>query len=229
MMRNDDHVFNGSIPDEIAENWEELFPEFDDLNHEEILQQQESVYQSLKGYGRSFHRNDWCHFSAHESESSGHDGFDSQLALDEALARSLEELEEDLDDLNISHSDATESREVSSREENAVTHVNEDLTQDDVDPDHMTYEQLVALGESSCPHKGLSEEVISRLPTSKYKMGFLSKQKEEKECVICCMPYKDKDKMTTLPCTHEYHKECIGRWLLLNKCCPVCKKDLSED
>ena len=40
MMRNGEHFLNGTIPAEIAENLNEFFPEFGDLNYEEVLQHQ---------------------------------------------------------------------------------------------------------------------------------------------------------------------------------------------
>ncbi|GFZ15297.1 hypothetical protein Acr_24g0014870 [Actinidia rufa] len=115
MMRNGEHFLNGTIPAEIAENLNEFFPEFGDLNYEEVLQHQESVYQSFQGnndsnrerisyYGQS---SDSSQFSGQEREPSRQESLDSQLALDEALARSLQELEDNFDDLNISQSSST--------------------------------------------------------------------------------------------------------------------------
>ncbi|GFY84254.1 hypothetical protein Acr_03g0010280 [Actinidia rufa] len=112
MMRNGEHSLNGTIPAEIAENLKEFFPEFGDLNYEEVLQHQESVYQSLKGNNdsnkerrsSSCQSSDSSQFSGQEREPSRQESFDSQLALDEAVARSLQELEDNFDDLNISQS-----------------------------------------------------------------------------------------------------------------------------
>ncbi|KAJ6385319.1 hypothetical protein OIU77_028487 [Salix suchowensis] len=51
--------------------------------------------------------------------------------------------------------------------------------QDDVDPDNMTYEELIDLGDTvGTQSKGLSPELISLLPTSKCKLGsFFSRKK----------------------------------------------------
>ncbi|PSR93411.1 E3 ubiquitin ligase BIG BROTHER like [Actinidia chinensis var. chinensis] len=239
MMRNGEHFLNGTIPAEIAENLNEFFPEFGDLNYEEVLQHQESVYQSFQGnndsnrerisyYGQS---SDSSQFSGQEREPSRQESLDSQLALDEALARSLQELEDNFDDLNISQSSstATENRELSSRE-TPSTSINQTIRGDDVDPDNMTYEQLQLLGESvGSANKGLSEQLISRLRHFKYKKGILSKKKEKQECVICCMAFKNGEKLIYLPCAHQYHSKCITRWLQLNKNCPVCQMEVSED
>ena len=76
---------------------------------------QESVYQSLKGNNDSDKERRSCHgqssdssqFSGQEHEPSRQESLDSLLALDEALARSLQELEDSFDDLNISQSSST--------------------------------------------------------------------------------------------------------------------------
>ncbi|KAA8539887.1 hypothetical protein F0562_026579 [Nyssa sinensis] len=219
------------ISAEIAENFSELFPEHGDLSYEEVLQQQEIVYQSLIGndrnmgctcdYGQS---SNWSQFSGQEGESSPGRNVESQLALDEALARSLQELGDDLDDLYIS--ETTGNTGVSSSG-TPVRSVSPDLRQDDIDPDDMTYEELQGLGDSiGFESKGLSEELISRLPSCKYKTGLFSKKKEKEQCVICCMVYKNGVSLTTLPCAHQYHSECIQRWLKMNKNCPVCNVEV---
>ncbi|XP_057481397.1 E3 ubiquitin ligase BIG BROTHER-related-like isoform X1 [Actinidia eriantha] len=239
MMRNGEHSLNGTIPAEIAENLKEIFPEFGDLNYEEVLQHQESVYQSLKGNNdsnkerrsSSGQSSDSSQFSGQEREPSRQESFDSQLALDEAVARSLQELEDNFDDLNISQSssNATENTEFSSRE-TPSTSINQTPRGDDVDPDNMTYEQLQLLEESvGSVNKGLSEQLISRLPYFKYKTGILSKKKEKQECVICCMKFKHGDKLISLPCAHQYHSKCITHWLQLKNNCPVCQNEVSED
>lgn len=237
MVRNDDHFPDGAIPAEIAVNLNEFLPEFDDLNYEELLNYQECVYQSLQGYGRNNDRRPYTgqssnssQFSGHEGQSSTHGSLDIQLALDEALARSLQ-LEDNFDDFNISQSTstATGNREVSSRE-TPVTPVNRNVTQDDIDPDNMTYEQLRSLEESvGSESTGLSKELISRLPNFKYKVGMFSKKKEKQECVICCMMYKNGEKLIALPCAHQYHSKCITSWLKLRKLCPVCQEEVCED
>ncbi|KAF2319521.1 hypothetical protein GH714_016814 [Hevea brasiliensis] len=55
--------------------------------------------------------------------------------------------------------------------------------QDDIDPDNMTYEELLDLGETvGTQSRGLSQELISLLPTSKCKFGsfFLRKKSGER-------------------------------------------------
>ncbi|GKU88659.1 hypothetical protein SLEP1_g2896 [Rubroshorea leprosula] len=100
--------------------------------------------------------------------------------------------------------------------------------QDNVDPDNMTYEELLDLGEAvGTQSRGLSQELIDLLPTSKCKSGgFFSRKKSKESCVICQMRYKKGDGQIKLPCLHVYHSECISKWLGINKICPICNKEV---
>ncbi|KAK4372174.1 hypothetical protein RND71_007558 [Anisodus tanguticus] len=57
----------------------------------------------------------------------------------------------------------------------------QDILEDDLDPDNMTYEELLDLGETvGTQSRGLPEELISLLPTTKYKSnGIFSRKKSE--------------------------------------------------
>ncbi|KAL8095930.1 E3 ubiquitin ligase BIG BROTHER-related-like isoform X1 [Apium graveolens] len=245
MMRNvdfQDPYSRGNIPAEIAENWREFFPEHEDFSCEEVLVQQESVYLSIQESGKNkrststfSHSSGRSHLVAQEGESSHGGSNDSQVALDEALARSLQELGDDFDNfypLERNGAGAgTRTTEVSTVETPArhLQAARHNLTQDDIDPDNMTYEQLQSLGESiGSENKGLPEELIARLPTFKYKSGIFSKKKKE-ECVICCMAYTSGERLINLPCAHQYHSACIKRWLSVNKQCPVCQTEVQDE
>lgn len=96
--------------------------------------------------------------------------------------------------------------------------------QDDIDPDTMTYEELLDLGEAvGTQSRGLSQELINLLPTSKHKSGgIFSRKKSVDRCVICQMRYKRGDRQINLPCKHAYHMDCGSKWLSINKTCPIC-------
>ncbi|GMH04420.1 hypothetical protein Nepgr_006259 [Nepenthes gracilis] len=96
--------------------------------------------------------------------------------------------------------------------------------QNNIDPDNMTYEELLDLGEAvGTQSRGLSQELIKLLPTSRYKVGgFFSRKKIKERCVICMLSYKMGDPQITLPCKHVYHKKCGTKWLSISKACPVC-------
>ncbi|KAG7570067.1 Zinc finger RING-type [Arabidopsis thaliana x Arabidopsis arenosa] len=104
---------------------------------------------------------------------------------------------------------------------------------ENIDPTSMTYEELSELEDSIGDFSnGLSQERISRLRTHKYGTQtktwccWLKKKKfvaDDSQCSICLVEYAKGDKITTLPCKHIYHKDCISRWLKQNKVCCVCK------
>ncbi|KAK1416353.1 hypothetical protein QVD17_32144 [Tagetes erecta] len=65
---------------------------------------------------------------------------------------------------------------------------------------------------------GLSEEEISKLLhvyTAQGKIG--------DNCCICLCEYEKNEKMGSLECGHQYHEECIKRWLLSKNVCPMCR------
>ncbi|KAL3622499.1 hypothetical protein CASFOL_033910 [Castilleja foliolosa] len=105
------------------------------------------------------------------------------------------------------------------------------LDDDDIDPDTMTYEELLDLGEAvGTQSRGLSQELINQLPISKHKSGgIFSRRKSEDRCVICQMRYKRGDRQINLPCKHAYHTDCGSKWLSINKTCPVCNTEVFGD
>ncbi|EYU27063.1 hypothetical protein ABFS82_02G120800 [Erythranthe guttata] len=117
-------------------------------------------------------------------------------------------------------------------EERSPHHEDADSTQvlweDDIDPDNMTYEELLDLGEAvGTESRGLPQELINLLPTSKHKFGgIFSRRKSGDRCVICQMRYKRGDRQINLPCKHAYHADCVSKWLSINKACPVCNTEV---
>ncbi|XWS52501.1 hypothetical protein CRYUN_Cryun11dG0075900 [Craigia yunnanensis] len=103
--------------------------------------------------------------------------------------------------------------------------------QDSVDPDNMTYEELLELGETvGTQSRGLSQELISLLPVSKYKCSIFSRKKSRNErCVICQMEYTRGERRITLPCKHVFHAGCGTKWLSINKACPICYTEVFGD
>lgn len=101
-----------------------------------------------------------------------------------------------------------------------------------LDIDHMSYEELLDLGEQiGCVGTGLSEEAIA----SKLKIRlFVSSSAcsvdespcsdhEVEFCVICQADYKSQEHTGALECGHEYHADCITKWLRVKDSCPICK------
>ncbi|EPS68702.1 hypothetical protein M569_06065, partial [Genlisea aurea] len=97
----------------------------------------------------------------------------------------------------------------------------------DIDPDRMSYEELTNLGDSvGNEKKGLTVETMSQFQPFTFKGSARGANKDAEECVICCSKFEQGNKLIALPCLHQYHEECITKWLKDNKKCPVCQKDV---
>jgi len=90
-----------------------------------------------------------------------------------------------------------------------------------INPDQMTYEQLLELEEKMGKvSRGLSKEEIKKIPKHKYhKLG------KDEQCSICFSDFANGEKLRKLSCTHQYHSGCIKQWLTNVKSCPVCKTE----
>ncbi|XP_068646647.1 E3 ubiquitin ligase BIG BROTHER-related-like [Aristolochia californica] len=96
----------------------------------------------------------------------------------------------------------------------------------EVDPDELSYEELLALGDVvGTESRGLSAETIASLPAVTYKS---TQDGNADQCVICRLEYEDDESLVVLSCKHLYHPECINNWLQINKVCPVCSAEVSS-
>ncbi|GLJ55625.1 hypothetical protein SUGI_1194590 [Cryptomeria japonica] len=64
-------------------------------------------------------------------------------------------------------------------------------------------------------------------PPTGVEMGVFNyrsdEEEEEKECVICLCEYVEDDEAVALkPCHHNFHVDCIRRWLHCKLRCPIC-------
>ncbi|KAL8141523.1 hypothetical protein V2J09_014555 [Rumex salicifolius] len=239
------HPWNShTIPPDLSA---ELFP---GLSYEEAVEDQESLYEALKiiasdptamasnsqNNGQDQNSPSWD-----ESHLSGNVDTDLQLALDEAVARSLQALEDEVDEMSISGTrvhNATENEGDSSGNISANASVNASASasasssalgqNDDEALPEMTYEELLSLGEAiGTECKGLSQSDLNSLPTFKFKSRFLIKKSKSGDCPICISEYRHNQYLTTLPCAHRYHTKCINRWLSENKNCPICQMEVN--
>ncbi|XP_019149762.1 PREDICTED: E3 ubiquitin ligase BIG BROTHER-like [Ipomoea nil] len=218
-----DHHLSSVLQPEFAEDLIKCFPEDGGLSLEEIRIQQESLYLAFQKHGKTQST------SSEHGETSRSNPFTvqeraSQLALDEALARSLE-MGDGFDDIHtLAGASGSQHREPPVRAEISNT------AGDAIDLDNMSYEELQSLGDAlGHESKGLSDDIISRLPTFKYKSWFsIWKKKSKDECVICCSQYANRDKLASLLCAHTFHFNCIKRWLKEKKNCPVCNMEVAD-
>ncbi|CAD6262639.1 unnamed protein product [Miscanthus lutarioriparius] len=191
-------------------------------------EESEILYQLIQGSNGSgssrTHSTPSCSYghdrTSNEQKSSGDVNYELQLAVDEALARELQEMEGKLANTSLNDDNGRKPTSSSAfdRGNNSASRPPQVVEEDGIDPDNMTYEELQQLGEAiGTESKGLPESVIALLPTSTYKIGIFSRKEKHDECVICCMAYKNRDRLTKLPCGHQYHQACVAKWLQINK------------
>ncbi|CAL5218851.1 g582 [Coccomyxa viridis] len=112
---------------------------------------------------------------------------------------------------------------------------NDYLTDDSIDPDEMTYEELQALSEAvGSVSRGVPQTIIDALPHAKYCSRFppgstRTEEEEEEQCAVCRMEFEPDEEVALLPCKHLYHGECIAQWLKDRKACPICGRELQAD
>ena len=69
-----------------------------------------------------------------------------------------------------------------------------------------------------------SEESINRLKEEEFNPN-----EGEKACPICQDDFKEGEKVLRLPCKHDYHRECVTKWLHMHNSCPTCRAPLKEE
>ncbi|CAL4902782.1 unnamed protein product [Urochloa decumbens] len=101
-----------------------------------------------------------------------------------------------------------------------------------LDIDDMSYEELLALGERiGNVNTGLADEKISScvMEVTCCSSACAQDGKENARCVICLEEYKLKDSVGKLKCGHDYHADCIKKWLQVKNVCPICKASVADD
>ena len=71
-----------------------------------------------------------------------------------------------------------------------------------------------------------SKDEVSKLKTVKYKK---KEGSTPEECSVCKMDFDDGDDVKIMPCEHQYHIECIDKWLEMSNFCPLCRYELKTD
>ncbi|CAK1589050.1 unnamed protein product [Parnassius mnemosyne] len=71
-----------------------------------------------------------------------------------------------------------------------------------------------------------AKKALSKIPTKSLKTDDREVQGDGECCAICIEPYKVSETLRSLPCRHDFHKNCIDPWLLEHRTCPMCKMDI---
>ncbi|KAK1293079.1 hypothetical protein QJS10_CPB17g02371 [Acorus calamus] len=97
-----------------------------------------------------------------------------------------------------------------------------------LDVDNMSYEELLALEERiGYVSTGLSEETILKCLKQKKHLSNMVEvevaRTDVEPCCVCQEEYINGDELGTLDCGHDFHTDCIKKWLMLKNLCPICK------
>lgn len=71
-----------------------------------------------------------------------------------------------------------------------------------------------------------AKKALSKIPVRSLKTDDREVQGDGECCAICIEPYKVSETLRSLPCRHDFHKNCIDPWLLEHRTCPMCKMDI---
>jgi RING finger family protein len=80
---------------------------------------------------------------------------------------------------------------------------------------------LVNVPSSPRPTLGLTQEELSRIPSTTY-----APKDEHTTCAICLAEFERGDNVKTLVCDHRYHSTCVDMWLQKRATCPLCVKSV---
>ncbi|XP_010503329.1 PREDICTED: E3 ubiquitin ligase BIG BROTHER-related-like [Camelina sativa] len=163
-----------------------------------------------------------------------HDSVSSMLSMMESGEESEDEDEEEETnenyyeyfDSNGYGEDEDEINEFLEDQESSNSNPEEDdflEEEDEIDPDQLSYEELIALGDFiGVEKRGLTPTEISTcLNASTYV--FSNNKNEIDRCVVCQMEFEERESLVVLrPCDHPYHSDCITKWLETKKTCPIC-------
>ncbi|CAK9212801.1 unnamed protein product [Sphagnum troendelagicum] len=93
------------------------------------------------------------------------------------------------------------------------------------------HRQSVALSRSatvSLASQPAPLNVVNAIPLHAHCKPFHDSD-EEAQCYICLVEYEEGDAIRTLPCKHEYHKDCVDKWLTeVHGVCPLCRGNVCE-
>lgn len=89
--------------------------------------------------------------------------------------------------------------------------------EESIPPEDQLWRSLAMVSPHTHPRqkRQLTQDMVRMLPTRLYGLENQEEcekaAKEQNGCVICLEPFKFGDAIRSLPCLHEYHKDCIGK------------------
>ncbi|XP_062890640.1 RING finger protein 215 [Mobula hypostoma] len=80
----------------------------------------------------------------------------------------------------------------------------------------------------------LKQQILKQLSALKTRKYFPNKRQktqsqEHENCAVCLEEFHKNQCLRVLPCLHEFHRDCVDPWLLLQQTCPLCKRNVLGD
>ncbi|OXB76432.1 UNVERIFIED_CONTAM: hypothetical protein H355_014147 [Colinus virginianus] len=94
------------------------------------------------------------------------------------------------------------------------------------------WQGVICTGENSSQVQlDLKQHIRRRLlalKTRRYNPGkaLRSRACEIDSCAVCLDQFCKSQWLRVLPCSHEFHRDCVDPWLLLQQTCPLCKHNI---
>nr|XP_033811595.1 RING finger protein 215 isoform X3 [Geotrypetes seraphini] len=81
------------------------------------------------------------------------------------------------------------------------------------------------------PQLDLKQHILQRLSALKTRRYHPSKHRksqapEIETCAVCLDQFHRNQCLRVMPCLHEFHRDCVDPWLLLQHTCPLCKYNI---
>jgi len=90
---------------------------------------------------------------------------------------------------------------------------------------HRGYFPQTSAEEVDETKRATAEEEIKKLPLVRFDPALEAEDSWGHGCAVCICDFDVGDQLRKLPCGHQFHCECIDRWLHISRKCPLCSQD----
>jgi len=93
----------------------------------------------------------------------------------------------------------------------------------ELETEPLTDEDWQEIDARNAEPKGLTKHEIQKLPSYFVTKNTMKDFTDNERCVICMCEFEVENSIRILPCAHEFHCECVDKWLETNLTCPICR------
>ena len=115
--------------------------------------------------------------------------------------------------------------------------MNDEAEEDGDGSEELSYDALLRLGDRIGDVKAerwamRARQEINKLQTVTFCDEMVHEKNENDcsvKCLVCQCEYENGEKLSVLPCSHTFHKDCIEQWLLEKEHCPYCRQSIADE